>query len=155
MIEVSGDLWKLLPEVEDAWPCLKLVTTNGECRRSDGAAVMGRGCARQAKDVVPGVEYKLGSLLAEHGNRVMRLAALPDASHLGSFPVKHGWREDADLALIERSAHQLVELVDRFGYQTVLLPRPGAGNGKRSWEAEIKPLIEQILVGGRFVIVTY
>jgi hypothetical protein len=155
MIEVSGDLWKLVPEVEEAWPCLKLVTINGECRRSDGAAVMGRGCARQAKDVVPGVDHKLGGLLAEHGNRVMRLASLPDGSHLGSFPVKHGWREEADLTLIERSAYQLVELMNRFGYQTVFLPRPGAGIGKRSYQAEIKPLIEEILVGGRFVIVTY
>jgi hypothetical protein len=87
MIEVSKDLWKLLPEVEDAWPrskCLKLVTTNGERRRSDGAAVMGRGCALQAKEVVPGIDYKLGGLLEEHGNRVMRLASLPDGSHLGS-----------------------------------------------------------------------
>jgi hypothetical protein len=88
---------------------------------------MGRGCARQAKEVVPGIEYKLGGLLTEHGNRVMRLAVLPDGSHLGTFPVKHHWREAADLDLIKRSARQLVELADRFRYQQLLIPRPGCG----------------------------
>jgi hypothetical protein len=83
---------------------------------------MGRGCALQAKEAVPGVEYKLGGLLAEHGNRVMRLAALPDGSRLGTFPVKHRWREAADLELIERSARQLVELADLFGYQRLFAP---------------------------------
>lgn len=152
MIEVRGDLWKLEP---DEYPALKLVTTNGECRRSDGAAVMGRGCAKQAKEMLPGIDYKLGELLREYGNRVMRLGALPDGSHIGSFPVKHSWKEKADLALIERSAHQLVELADRFGYAMVYLPRPGSGNGGRSYEGEIRPLIERILTGDRFVVVTY
>lgn len=156
MIEVRGDLWKLPAASDSSHPpsgCLRLITTNGACRQ-DGAAIMGRGCALQAKEVVPGVEYKLGGLLAEHGNRVMRLAALPDGSHLGTFPVKHHWREDADLGLIERSAHQLVDLADGFGYQRLLLPRPGCGNGQVSYDA-VRPILEEILTGDCFEIVTY
>lgn len=126
MLEINGDLWRLRPE---GYPALKLITTNGECRR-DGACVMGRGCARQAKEMLPGIDHKLGELLGEYGNRVFRLAALPDGSHLGSFPVKHSWRECADPELIRCSAHQLVELVQRFRIAEVYLPRPGAGNGK-------------------------
>lgn len=81
---------------------------------------------------MPGIDHKLGGLLAEHGNRVMRMAALPDGSHLGTFPVKHHWREAADLELIQRSAHQLVELANRFRYQLLLIPRPGCGKAGRT-----------------------
>jgi hypothetical protein len=84
----------------------------------------------------------------------MRLAVLPDGSHLGTFPVKHHWREKADLDLIERSARQLVELADRFGYQRLLIPRPGCGNGQLSYE-EVRPVLKGILTGDRFVIVSY
>lgn len=115
---------------------------------------MGRGCALQAKEANPGIEYKLGRLLAEHGNRVMRLAALPDGSHLGTFPVKHHWREKADLDLIERSARQLVALADRHRYRRLLIPRPGCGNGQLSYE-DVRPILEEILTGDRFKIVTY
>ena len=81
MLEVKGDLWKLTPEER---PALKLITTNGQTRK-DGACVMGRGCARQARDMLPGIDYKLGELLRKYGNRVFRLAQLSDGSHLGSF----------------------------------------------------------------------
>jgi len=150
MIELRGDLWKLPPE---PGPCLRLITTNGQTRK-DAAAVMGRGCARQAKEMLPGIDYKLGALLRKYGNRPMRLAALADGSHLGTFPVKHHWREAADLALIERSAQGLVEIADRFGYAQVYLPRPGCGTGSLRYEA-VKPVLETILTGERFAVVTY
>lgn len=150
MIEVNGDLWKLSPEPA---PCLRLITTNGETRK-DGAAVMGRGCARQAKELVPGIDYKLGALLGRHGNRPMRLAALADGSHLGSFPVKHSWREAADPQLIERSAHQLVELADDFGYRRIFLPRPGCGNGALEWP-DVRRILEEVLADERFCVITY
>ena len=49
-----------------------------------------------------------------------------------TFPVKHHWREPADISLIVRSAMQLSELVDHYGDKTVVIPRPGCGNGKLS-----------------------
>ena len=79
--------------------------------------------ARQARDKFPGLDRKLGRLIEEHGNRPMRLMRMADGTDLGSFPVKHTWREQADLDLIEDSARLLVELVDKFGYSTVFLPR--------------------------------
>ena len=151
MIEVKGDLWKLSP---DEYPALKLITTNGQTRK-DGACVMGRGCARQARDMIPGIDYKLGELLRKYGNRVFRLGSLPDGSHLGSFPVKHSWRDYADPELIERSAYQLVELANRFDYRSILLPRPGAGNGKLDYQTCVKPLLEEVLMGDRFRVVTF
>ena len=155
MIEVRGNLWTVQPEAagcEDR-TLLRCITTNGAVRR-DGAAIMGRGCAAEAKEKLPGIEYRLGGLLAEHGNRVFRLCSLADGSHLASFPVKHHWREQADLELIEGSVRQLVELVEKFSY-TALLPRPGCGNGARSWPRDVKPLLEGLLLDERFVVISF
>lgn len=151
MLEIRGDLWKL---PLDVYPALKLITTNGQTRK-DGAAIMGRGCAKQARDTIPGIDYKLGELLRKYGNRVFRLAPLPDGSHLGSFPVKSHWKDYADPELIECSAHQLVELADNFGYKAIFLPRPGAGNGKLNYHDDVKPVLEQILTDDRFRVISF
>lgn len=151
MIEVKGNLWKLRP---DEGPALKLITTNGQTRQ-DGACVMGRGCARQARDMLPGIDYKLGELLRKYGNRVFRLAALPDGCDLGGFPVKNHWKDYADPELIERSAHQLVEIAERFSYKAILLPKPGAGNGGLDFDSQVRPVLEEILVEDRFRIISF
>lgn len=151
MIEVAGDLWTL---PTDDMPTLRLITTNGQTR-TDNAAVMGRGCARQARERLPALDHKLGALITQHGNRVMRLCALDDGSHLASFPVKYHWREPADLALIETSAHQLVDLADKFGYTRVYLPRPGMGAGRLDYDSAVRPVLERILTDERFAIVNY
>ena len=89
MKEVRGDLWGF---PADAY----VVTTNGAIR-ADGAAVMGRGVALQAKSRFPGIEHALGKLIREYGNHVgviPRLAGWPPVAAI-SFPVKHHWRQAA------------------------------------------------------------
>lgn len=122
MKELKADLWSVHAEGK----ALRLITTIG-ATRGDGACVMGRGCAREARDKLPGLDHRLGSLIREHGNRPMRLMRLPDGSDLASFPVKRHWREQADPDLIEASARLLVEMTNRFGYEQIFLPRPGCG----------------------------
>lgn len=151
MQETWGNLWDVR-EVREV-PCsLRVITTNGATRR-DGAAIMGRGCALEAKQRFPGIDLKLGRLIREHGNRVMRLAKLADGSELASFPVKHHWKEEADPVLIRRSARQLVALANKFGYTNVLIPRPGTGNGKLSWE-QVRPILSEVL-DNRFTVITF
>lgn len=130
---------------------LHAVTTNGFVAKG-GRAVMGRGCARGARELIPGIEYRLGGLLREHGNRPMRLCRLRGAD-LASFPVKHHWREAADPDLIRRSACQLVALVERFSYSSVVIPRPGCGNGSLSWD-DVRPLLAGVL-DDRFTVVSF
>lgn len=133
-------------------PCdLRVITTNGYVAK-DGRAVMGRGCAREARCFFPNLDYKLGRMIREHGNRTMRLGRY-DGIDLCSLPVKHHWRENAELELIERSVTQLVEIVDKFSYERVVMPRPGCGNGGLEWST-VKPLIEPLL-NGRFIVVRY
>jgi hypothetical protein len=100
-----------------------------------------------------GLEYHFGRLLKRHGNRVMRLTRPRKGAALASFPVKHHWHEQADLALIERSATQLVRLADKFGYENVFLPRPGCGNGRLSWP-DVRPVLARTL-NDRFTVVTF
>ncbi len=145
MREIFGNLWEVEAD-------LRVISTNPIVNRH-AAAVMGRGCALEAKARVPEIEYHFAKLLKTHGNRVMRLAKLADGSVLGSYPVKHHWKEEADPALIERSARQLVALANKFGHTNVLLPRPGCGNGKLSWE-QVEPILSEIL-DNRFTVITF
>ncbi len=144
MKELKADLWTV-PAEPEPYRTLRLITTNGHVTRQ-GRCIMGRGCTKQARDKFSGLDHKLGGLIREHGNRPMRLMKLPDASHVGSFPVKHHWKEQADLDLIETSARRLIELADKFGYERIFLPRPGCGNGGRSWgevRARLEPLLDE------------
>lgn len=136
MIEVRGNIWAYTADI-------KCVTTNGYIRR-DGAAVMGRGVALQCKTIYPGIEFKLGKLISENGNVVQLFGEPPETAHpLYSFPVKHNWNEKAVPELIEQSAIQLAEIP--FSHDsTIVLPRPGCGNGELKWEV-VKPIIEGIL----------
>ena len=144
MKEIAANLWEVPAD-------LRVITTNGSIKR-DGACVMGRGCAYEAKTRYPGIEHRLGDLIQTHGNRVMRLGRY-DGMIVASFPVKHHWREAADPDLIRRSARQLLALADKFGCENVVLPRPGCGNGRLSWK-DIRPILAEVL-DSRFTVVTF
>lgn len=137
MKETTGDLWQ---QQADAY----VITTNGAVNRH-GQAVMGRGVALQAKQRYPGIEYVLAERLRLRGNHVSLMGRLV------SFPVKAVWNQRADTALIIQSVRELVELTNAQGWQTVVLPRPGCGNGGLSWD-EVKAIIEPFL-DDRFTVV--
>lgn len=135
-----GNLWTFPAKV-------RIITTNGAVRR-DGACVMGRGCALEAKQQYPGIEYRLGSLIDRHGNRPFRLTA-----DLWSMPVKHVWNQPADPDLIVTSAVLLTDMADKFGISTLVMPRPGCGNGRLTW-SDIEPRLARAL-DDRFTCVTF
>lgn len=146
MFEAHGDLWTYEPA--DAI----CITTNGYVK-ADGNAVMGRGCAREAKSRYPWLLPTLGMHIRTSGNHVYQLGETDDGKWLFSFPVKHNWWEHADLDLIEQSAEELMEHIKHCGLENVLLPRPGCGNGKLTWE-RVKPILEPI-IDGRVTVITY
>lgn len=141
MQEIKQDLWSF-PDADAL-----CITTNGTVKRN-GQAVMGRGCAREAAQRFPHVPSRLGTLLNEYGNRTQ---IIDERLRLVAFPVKHHWFEQADLALIQHSAKELVTLADTHGWTSVVLPRPGCGNGQRTWE-EVAPLLT--FLDDRFMIVS-
>lgn len=151
MIEVTGNLWTYPADV-------RVITTNGTVKKN-GECVMGRGCAREAKQTIPEIALVLGSKIKEHGNKVFFLGNLSvdPIVHLYSFPVKHNWYEKADIKLIRESAEDLFYQLDSVypndeGHVFVL-PRPGCGNGGLKWN-EVKPVLEPIL-DDRFHVITF
>lgn len=156
MREAVGDLWTYQSRPA-ARVDARVVTTNGFLRK-DGALVMGRGVARDARDRYPGIDKRLGGFLSEYGNRCFK-ANVDEPWWLVTYPVKPergpngepGWQAQAELRLIERSAHQLVVMADSNSWGEIVLPRPGCGNGGLLWP-DVRPVIADIL-DDRFVVV--
>lgn len=144
MQEAIGNLWDYPSD-------LICITTNGYVKRN-GACVMGRGCAHEAKVRFPRVEFKLGTYLKRYGNRPF-LLDIKLWPHLASFPVKHEWWMRADYHLIAQSAVLLVDMVERRGYEQVVIPRPGCGNGGLNWH-DVKKILDPVL-DERFTIITF
>lgn len=149
------------------------ITTNG-FTKTNGQAVMGRGCAKEAARLIPSLPEILGKAIKTNGNicqivmtKGISLLVFPVkpvskicegndyVSHMSFKPgdVIPGWACKADIEIIKQSAHQLVELTDKHGWQTVILPRPGCGAGELSWD-QVKPVLEQIL-DDRFTCMTF
>lgn len=127
---VFGNVWDY-PADYICIPTNGYVKSNGEC-------VMGRGVALQAVRRFPGIAKMIGRELLRNGNHF----AIIDTRYC-IFPVKHHWREKADLDLITRSTKELALVASRNPEQIYVLPRPGCGNGGRTWE-EVKPLLKDL-----------
>lgn len=163
MREMYGDLWTIADDMAVSAVC---ITTNGFVK-PDGRLVMGRGVAQQARDRLKGIDRQFGSHVLSYGLQVASIARTGLSYEVVAFPVKPiqgptgrpGWMEPADMALIERSTRELVEMADKgmphtwTKWHTVLLPRPGCGAGGLRW-ADVKSVIEPIL-DNRFIIVEY
>lgn len=130
MRECIGNMWDY--HDKGHWVC---ITTNGQVKK-DGANVMGCGCALEAKNRFPAIEYSIGETLRQKGNIVI---AFPDI-RLFTFPVKCHYAENASLELIKESCEQLLEIIgiveqgDGITIPEVYLPRPGCGAGRLKWE---------------------
>jgi hypothetical protein len=133
--QATGNLWTFPADA-------RCITTNGATRH-DGQAVMGRGVAAQAKERWPRLPAILGESIQRRGNHVTDLLVGPHDLII-AFPVKMHWRERANLALIGRSCGELMALLNQTGFESVLLPRPGCGNGRLDW-AEVGPAIAPLL----------
>lgn len=155
MIEVKGDLWSF----DATYRC---ITTNGELK-NNGRAVMGRGCALEAKEKYPDIDKILGDMIRVFGNHVHELGWAEEgvgffAEDVLSFPVKYNWSDPADIKLIERSANELFEFIEdrQEAYDnkiTCVIPRPGCGYGGLNWE-DVKPVLEPYF-DDRFYVITF
>ena len=143
MIEITGNIWDY--HASGNWI---VVTTNG-ITRTDGACVMGRGIALQAKQKYPRLAFELGEKLREQGNHVH---VFPEYKII-SFPVKYHWKEPADCSLIEQSARELFDVSLGMEPETMFyMVRPGCGNGQLKW-GQVKPLLR--ILGDQFIVVEW
>ena len=145
MKEIKGNLFDQKVDVI-------CITTNGSVKK-DGRAVMGRGCALEAKEMFPELPLLLGNSLETFGNFLHYLKYYPEHKYtICAFPVKHAWNDkQADLKLIEQSCKDLAE--STMESVVVALPRPGCGCGQRDWEKEVKPILEKYFKTDNFIVV--
>jgi hypothetical protein len=142
VIELTGNLWNF--HSAGVPIC---ITTNGGVRK-DGACVMGRGIAAQAKEKFPRLPYIAGLLITTYGMEVQYIHEY----NLFVFPVKYLWNEPANLDLIELSGFQLLKLTMEYKFETVALPRPGCGNGQLQW-VNVQPRLH--MLDDRFEVVEW
>jgi len=145
----QGDMWSVYREAD-----LFLITTNATLKQN-GALVMGRGIARQARDRFPGLDLALGrriQLVCGSSANALRtglsaygLLISPrwPAAKLGAFQVKTHYRQTADLHLIARSAEALAVWCEAHPQVRVHLNYPGIGNG-RLCHTDVWPLVARL-----------
>lgn len=146
MLEAQGNLWDFY-ERPEAVVC---ITTNGTVK-TNGACVMGRGCAKEAMIRFPDLPLGVGAHIKTEGNIPLYCRGWK----LFTFPVKHEWWERADLQLIQESAQILANYAKERPALVFYLPRPGCGNGKLDWNTEVKPLLESLDLPDNIVIVSF
>jgi len=146
MQEIFGDIWE--QHKLKRWV---VITTNGAVKK-DGTCVMSRGVAKQAADRYPTLPFQLGNRIKSAGN----VLHIFDDLKIITFPVKHHWKDKAELDLIEKSLQQLVAWanIPPRKHGRFYMVRPGCSNGRRDWETEVKPLCTRYL-DDRFVIIEW
>jgi hypothetical protein len=137
----QGDMWTAYEPAD-----LFLVTTNSTIRR-DGALVMGRGIARQARDRFPGLAGALGrqilSLCGNQGTYGLLVSPRWPAAKLGAFQVKLHYRQPASPELIRYSTAALCAWCTEHREALVHLNFPGVGYGRLQRE-DVLPIIARL-----------
>lgn len=133
MVLEKGDMWSVFNTAK-----IFMITTN-PIRRKDGAVVMGRGIAREAKERFPDLPYHFGRRLESNGNQFVGCISDP----IWYFMVKDHWAQPAKLEIIDASVEDCLYKFNEFDGMRVDLNFPGIGNGQLSRE-DVLPLMERL-----------
>jgi hypothetical protein len=121
-------------------------TSNGIVR-DDGSLVMGAGVAKAFRDKFKGLGHAAGEKVDKNGNVCQVVGETVFNNRcvfIVAFPTKQHWKNNSIIALIRKSAVELMKLIDERGWKNVYLPKPGVMNGQLKWE-DVKKEIEGIL----------
>lgn len=140
MILERGNMWDIFGKTG-----LFLLTTN-PIRRKDGAVVMGRGIAKEAKERYPDLPYRFGKRLDSKDAKGQRALTGEidtfDDQIVGFFMVKNHWADEAVPSIIEDSVNDLLSWAPHHLYR-IDLNFPGIGNGRLSRDI-VLPIIEKL-----------
>lgn len=137
---VIGNLWN-----EEDVADVILVTTNSYITNS-GKLVMGRGAAREAAERYSSLPYQLARMISLFEAKPYGVILLPPQENgirLGAFQVKHHWRDQASLDLIQFSTNRLRTIANAWYGHRFALNYPGIGNGRLD-EAKVFPIIQEL-----------
>jgi O-acetyl-ADP-ribose deacetylase (regulator of RNase III) len=107
--------------------------------------VMGKGIALQIKQAFP-ENFKQYKSACDRGEVRVGEIFVYDAHHLGprryvlNFPTKRHWRGKSRIEDIEAGLNALIEVVRKYGIESVAVPALGCGNGGLDWD-DVRPMI--------------
>lgn len=130
--------------------------------KSNGDLVMGAGTAAVIAAKFPQVPAEFGRIIKSQRKAAGLTSSMYTFPAICTFytptiigiPTKVHYSNKSTLELVERSLKQLRIIVNAFGYERVLLPRPGCSLGGLSWSKEVRPLCEELL-DKRYWIIGY
>lgn len=110
--------------------------------------VMGRGIAKEFKDVFPEM-FDVYRACCREGALSIGKLMLYRTSHkwLLNFPTKRHFRYPSRLEYVESGLQTFVSSYEKFGLTSVAFPQLGCGTGGLDWESEVLPLMERHLGG--------
>jgi len=114
--------------------------TGNNVVKNDGAVVMGRGAAKQCRDIYPGIDVAIGNMIRSYPLSPVVWVMINPKQCLGWFQVKKDWQAPAELPLIARSVKALSEVADNHPENTFHMNYPGIGNGKLNQQM-VEPLV--------------
>ncbi|MFQ5418876.1 MAG: hypothetical protein ACE5EY_00795 [Anaerolineae bacterium] len=137
----TGNMWLAYDDAD-----LFVITTNAAIKRN-GALVMGRGIARQARNRFPGLDVALGqqilSVCGNQGQYGLLVSPRWPEARLGAFQVKQHYSQPASLELIRHSTAALCAWCIEHPTARVALNFPGIGNGRLRRE-DVLPIVAQL-----------
>jgi len=149
MIERKGDIWDFYYEAK--W----IVITTNIGWKKDGTNPMGAGIAKQAADMFPDLPEWYGERCRKYGSNTA--VAAYDPARFFLFPTKPldedkpwmSWQSMSSIALIKRSAKQLVALVNilnerNYFINQIGIPLVGCENGGLR-PKDVLPVLHEIL----------
>lgn len=120
---------------------------------------MGGGIAKEAARRYPSLPGEYANLIRLFGHHVYLLSPFGFGNFsprpLLMFPTKNEVWQGSSLGWIGQSLEETVSLANIYGWQTIALPRPGAGLGGLDWHSEVKPFLLGFELDDRFLIVSY
>ena len=120
-----------------------LITTNSYIR-NDGELVMGRGIAKESKDLFEGLPLALGNKIEKRCGHLGTYGIFPSGQNkIVAFQVKTHFKNDAELGLIENSAGQLSKVAKKYSDKRFDLNFPGIGWGGLN-EEKVKPILKPL-----------
>ena len=127
--------------------CDVLFITTNSTLRNDGALVMGRGAAYQAKVLWPMLPFKLGAQIKTScgsGGDYLVLPGTQDGNMwIEAFQVKRDWQQPADPDLITRSTMRLAQYARKHPNYRIFLNCPGIGNGQLTLQ-QVVPVLAML-----------
>ena len=121
-------------------PCKVLVNT------VNTVGVMGKGIAKEFKDIYPDMFSKYQSL-CERGQIDIGDLWIYTTPHkrVLNFPTKKHWRSPSKPEYVEAGLQKFARIYQEAGMAYVSFPMLGCGNGELDWEDQVKPLMERYL----------